>query len=186
MNKKAFLFFICFLSISILSFAQDKIVLNNGTVFLGLVWDINKDGLMFLSKDGSLSNYSPDEVSEVYLDENESKAMIKKIKKGSQSGYQRGKEAAEGRVGMGLLNFGVGIISGTTGVIPINGLQTEEMIRQEVDDYSGPDKIEYQAGYVQAVQKKNRRAFSLGFIGGVISSFITNPSPGFGTGRIGF
>ena len=163
MNTKAFLFFICFLSTSILSFAQDKIILNNGTVFLGQVWDINKDGLMF-----------------------ESKAMIKKIKKGSQSGYQRGKEAAEGRVGMGLLNFGVGIISGTTGVIPINGLQTEEMIRQEVDDYSGPDKIEYQAGYVQAVQKKNRRAFSLGFIGGVISSFITNPSPGFGTGRIGF
>ena len=171
---------------SIDSFSQDKLVLNSGEILYGKVWGIERELLVFGNKAGELKSFNSKDLDKVYLDEKTNKDLIRKIKSGRMSPYQRGQKTAKGRIGMGLLNFGAGFFSGSSGIIPIDGIQTEEMIRSENRKVSSSDDISFQAGYVEKAKRQNQRAFRMGFLGGVISNLICNPTGGFGTGPIRF
>ncbi len=165
--------------ISLLSFpffgnSQDKIVLRNGDVVHGKVWDLNNTGLVFEDKEGNFFNFGERDLEKVFLDEYTNAEIIEMIRRGSISPKQKGEEKARGRIGMALLNFGAGFCSAKTGVIPANGLQSDAMIRNEIRDNNSRDES-YYLGYVSKAKKQNRRNFSLGFVGGMISNLLSHP-----------
>ncbi len=158
----------------LLAISQDKLVLRNGDILHGKVWDLNQTSLVFEDKEGNFFNYEQEDLEKVFLDEYTNAEIIEMIRRGSISPKQQGEEKTRGRIGMALLNFGAGFCSAKTGVIPANGLQSDAMIRNEIRDNNSKEESHY-LGYVSKAKKQNRRNFSLGFVGGMISNLLTHP-----------